>query len=825
MEEEQYSNLYRAPANESNLIKIKRVIQFLSPEEESSPQARSSQLFSVQHFPTPLLPLIGREQELRAICTLLQQPETHLLTITGPGGVGKTRLALQIFAEVRSTFADGGCFVSLASTRDIDLVLPTIAQALGLNERQGHQSLTQIQEAIRDKHFLLLLDNFEHIADAAPPLKELLAVCPHLNILITSRTVLGLWEEREFCIAPLALPNLIDLPPCDDLSQVAAISLFLQRVRTIRPDFELTSDNADAVAQICVRLDGLPLALELAAARMKLFSPQSLLARLGHRLSLLTAGARDAPERQQTLRKTIEWSYHLLTPEEQRLFCHLSVFVGGCSLEAIEAISSATGKQDEPLLDTITSLLNQSLLRREPQAANEEHRFAMLETVQEYALECLRNSGDEETIRQAHAEHYLVLAKTTEPEMMGGAHLIESDLENLRAAFGWFLSSRDAERALAMIGALGPFWSYNPTEEAHRWLKQALECRQHSATEVQTDTRAQAMRTAAILAYCRGDWAQADMFINESLQLFRATGNIQGTVKALITQGIGALLRGHYAVANAVADECIQVLQATQFTCLFTETLLVLVLAYSSYFQGNHLQAHTLGKKGLRLSQQTNQPFMIMRAVHAQALFAEAQGDYAEVQAMREEGMAITRATVRTGTPSLIAVCLVDMGAIVALQKQYAWAVYLWGKAKTLYKTGNGPSELGPCEWSVATLGSNLLYSQVVEAVYSQLGEQAFISAWNEGQAMTLEQLLAGPEPQMSPTTPSTPSVTSSGGLTPREREILCLLAQSLSSAQIAEQLVISLTTVNSHIRTIYSKLGISSRSAATRYAVEHHLV
>ncbi|MBV9689302.1 MAG: hypothetical protein JO202_06285 [Ktedonobacteraceae bacterium] len=830
MEEKQHNNLFLVTVNERNLIEISRNIKFFSSEDEEASQACSSQLFSVQHLPIPLLPLIGRKQEVRALCALLREPEVRLLTLTGPGGVGKTRLAMQISTEVSAEFADGICFVSLAPLRDIDLVLSTIAQALGLNERQGHHSLAQMQTVIRDKHFLLLLDSFEQAVAAAPQLKRLLAVCPHLKILITSRTVLGLLEEHEFCVAPLLVPDLAHLPSCEDLSQVPSVSLFLQRVRATRPDFELTRDNAHAVAQICVRLDGLPLALELAAARMKLFSPQSLLARLDDRFSLLTGGTRDAPERQQTLRKAIEWSYHLLTPEEQRLFRRLSVFAGGCFLEAIEAISSATGKQDEPLLDTVTSLLNQSLLQREPQAGNEEHRFTMLETMREYALECLQKSDEEETIRQAHAEHYLALAKTIELKMLEGTlpHWVESEFENLCVAFGWFLSSRDAERALEMIGALWAFWLHNPTEEAHRWLRQAIECCQHSVTKVQTDTRAQAMYTAAMLECWRDNPAQADSLANESLQLFRATGNTFGTLKVLVAKAMVALSRGHYAVANAVAEEGIRVLSTTQYANPSFEAPLVLILAYSFYFQGNQLQAYTLGKKGLALSRQTNQPFIIMRAVHAQALFAEVQGNGAEVQAMREEGMAITRAAIRTGILSLTAVCLVDLGAIVALQKQYTWAAYLWGKAKTLYKTRNRLSDLKPREWLVTVLCRNLLYSQVVEAVYSQLGEQAFITAWNEGQAMTLEQLLAEPQLQTSPTTPSPPaevSVTCSFGLTPREREILRLLAQGLSSAQIAEQLVISLTTVNSHIRTIYSKLGVSSRSAATRYAIEHHLV
>jgi len=830
MEEEQFNSSHRASTSITSLIEFKKDIQFLSFENEQARKVYLSQSFLAQCLPPFLTPIIGREQEVGAIRAFLQQSEVRLLTLTGPGGVGKTRLALQVATEVSSMFADGTCFVSLAHIHSIDLVLPTIAQALGLNERKNHSLLTQVQAVIRDKQFLLLLDGFERVVESALQLKKLLAVCPHLKILITSRTVLRLLEEQEFCVAPLALPNLAHLPPHKNLSQVASVSLFLQRIRTTHPDFELTSDNAYAVAQICIHLDGLPLALELAATRMKIFSPQCLLARLGHRLSLLTLGTRDAPERQQTLRKTMEWSYYLLTQEEQDHFCRLAVFVGGFSLQAIESIVNAAVKQSEPLLDIITSLIDQSLLQREPQVSNEEQRFIMLGTIREYALECLHNSDEEEVIRQAHAAYYLEQTKIIALKVMGEEpplwiEWIEHEFENIRVAFDWFVSSRDAEGALGVCGALCAFWSQNPTSEGYSWVRQALECYQHSVTNVQTETKAQAMQTAAMLGYYRSNWTQADVLAEESLQIFRSAGNTQGMAKVLLIQGMGALLRDQYTVANAVADECMRILQGTEYTLLFSEALLV--LAYSFYFQGDHRQAYMLVKKGFTPGQQTTgELYAMMSTIHAQALFAKTQGNDADVQSMYEEGIAITKATIEIGVLLPIVQCLVSLGAIVALQKRYTWAVQLWGKAKALYKTRDECCKLGPQEWLFTILSTHLLYAQVVETVHTHLGEQTFTDVWNEGEAMILEQLLVSPASQV-PTTSSPPvkvSVTYADGLTPRERDVLRLLAEGLSSAMIAERLVISLATVNTHVRTIYSKLGVSSRSAATRYAIEHHL-
>src|SRR5216683_2583602 len=353
---------------------------------------------SRHNLPVPLTPLIGREQEVVAACAFLRRPQVRLLTFTGTGGVGKTRLALAVVTELLDDFTDGVCFVSLAPISDPTLVLPTMARALDLKE-MSEQPLSDLLKAfLRDKHLLLLLDNFEQVVAAAPVLTDLLAACPELKILVTSRATLRITGEHEFSVPPLAVPDLKHLPELETLSQYAAIALFMQRAQAIKPDFQLTKANVPALAEVCARLDGLPLAIELAAARIKLLPPKALLARLGQRLVLLTSGARDAPARQQTLRSALQWSYNLLTADEQQLFRRISVFVGGCTLEAAEAVCQTDGEQASSVLEGVASLLDKSLLQQTEQEG-EEPRLVMLETIREYGLEALEASGEMEATR------------------------------------------------------------------------------------------------------------------------------------------------------------------------------------------------------------------------------------------------------------------------------------------------------------------------------------------------------------------------------------------------------------------------------------------
>jgi predicted ATPase/class 3 adenylate cyclase len=409
------------------------------------------------NLPVQCTSLIGREQEVTAVQTLLQREDVRLVTLTGPGGSGKTRLGLQVAAELCDPFHDGVYFVNLAPLSDPAFVLPTIAQTLGLHEVAGQPLLDHLKEELQRKQLLLLLDNFEQVVRAAPQLADLLAVCCQLKLLVTSREVLHMRAEREFVVPPLALPDLSHLLAPTELARYAAVRLFIERAQAMKPDFQLTPANAHAIAEICVHLDGLALAIELAAARIKLLPPQALLARLGHRLLVLTSGAQDAPARQQTLRNTIAWSYQLLDAQEQRLFRRLSIFVGGCTLQALEAVCSAPdeSKGAGGVLDAVASLIDKSLVQQTEQEG-EEPRLVMLETIREYGVEALEASGEAEVTRGAHAAYYLALAEQAKselggPEQIMWAERLEREDDNLRAARQWLLEQGQTEDSLEFV--------------------------------------------------------------------------------------------------------------------------------------------------------------------------------------------------------------------------------------------------------------------------------------------------------------------------------------------------------------------------------------
>ncbi len=437
--------------------------------------------------------LIGREKEVATVERLLSREDVRLVTLTGPGGIGKTRLGLQVAAELTDRFPDGAYFVNLAPISDPEFVVSAIAQALAVKEIAGQSLLDQLKAWLREKQLLILLDNFEQVVGAAGKVASLLAACVNLKMVVTSRMTLRVQAEHEFAVPPLALPDPKHLPDLGTLSQYEAVALFLQRVQAARPEFQVTNASAPAIAEICIRLDGLPLAIELAAARIKLLPPQALLARLGQRLEVLTSGARDVPARQQTLRDTIAWSYQLLDAAEQRL----SVFAGGCTLQAVEAIGAVFGDTTGQVFERVASLIDKSMLQQ-TEEKGEEPCLLMLETIREYGQVCLQASGEEEVIRHAHAAYYLRLSETAEQEIEGPQQALwlerlEQEHDNLRTALSWWLEQGEAgqstgdgwEMALRLGAALEQFWMIRGYySEGRTFLERALAGREGVASAV-----------------------------------------------------------------------------------------------------------------------------------------------------------------------------------------------------------------------------------------------------------------------------------------------------------------------------------------------------
>jgi predicted ATPase/DNA-binding CsgD family transcriptional regulator len=856
------------------------------------------------NLPALLTPLIGRELEVATACALLHRPQVRLVTLTGPGGVGKTRLGLQVATDLRDDFADGLCFVPLAPVSDPDLVVPTIAQALGIKEAGGRPVLKMLQAYGRDKRLLLLLDNFEQVVAAAPWLSDLLAGCPHLKILVTSRAVLHIHGEHEFPVPPLPLPDLTHLPGSEALSQYGAVALFLQRAKDAKPDFQLTPTNSRPIAEVCVRLDGLPLAIELAAARIKLLPPQALLARLGHRLQVLTRGAQNVPARQQTLRNTLAWSYDLLDVQEQHLFRRLSIFVGGCTLGAVEAVYHALGDTSAFVLDKVASLIDKSLLQQTEQEG-EEPRLVMLETVREYGLEALVASGEMESTRRAHAHYCLSLVEQAELELGGPQQAVwldrlERDHDNLRVALQWSLEqagkeeAREGERsmeiALRMGGALWMFWwARGHRNEGRTFLERALAASEGSEA---SSVGAKALFAAAHLAFVQSDYERAEALAEGSLALYREVEDQWGIAFSLNVLGNVAWVRSNTAAARSMTEEALALWRELDNKELVAGSLFSLALLASS--QGEYARACALFEEGLALFRELGNKMPIAHSLSqlARTLYV-AQGDQTTVRSLLEEclvlsqevgfkegiaasyslsgQLALSQGDVTTarslveesvvlykemghqhgtveslaalgkvvaaqgdypaacriyeeslllsgelGEKWVIAECLVGLGEVVAAQQKLAWAAQLWGAAEAVRDALGIP--LPPIEV--------VDYERSVSAARVHLGERAFAAAWAQGRAMTAEQALAakGQKPAPPPITTVTSSPTYPAGLTAREVEVLRLVATGLTDLQIADKLILSPHTVHAHISSIYSKLGVTSRSAATRYAIEHHL-
>ena len=723
-------------------------------------------------LPLALTALVGREGELAVVLALLERANIGVLTLTGPGGVGKTRLALEAARQVQQRLSVGVVFVGLAPLDNPELVLPTISRATGVPEDPNRPMLAGLITALRTKRRLLLLDNFEHVADAAPQVAALKAACPDLRILVTSRAALRLQGEQVYPVAPLALASPEHLPPLDVLGHIPAVRLFVERAQAVKPDFALTPDTAQSVAQICIRLDGLPLAIELAASRAAVLPVQALLRRLqdgiaGHSLQLLAGGARDLPERQQTLRATIAWSYDLLSQVERALFRRLGVFRRGWSLEAAAALCGDAPPFDA--LDGLSALVEQSLLVVEE--VDGEARFGMLETIREFALEQLAIVGEAADARDRHLHWCLDLdyAKAASlhllgPDMLSWLDRLEREHDNLRAALGWALEG-DPDVALQLAGALGLFWLVRGYGvEGRAWLGQVLaRTGMPSKSEGDLGAARAAAKAQALLMIGAIGGAFSDPNSGAALQEGVALARQVGDQRVLA----GALSQLALAGNEAAATEGIELSRRAGFTgeLAFTLTRRAEIVA------GRDLRrAHADLEESMRLARKLGNPLVLATALTTAGFLAAIGGYITEARAWLEESVALFD---QIGDKRFANFARSELGHLLRRQgndqeavRLYHTAIVIWMElghlaavahqlealaliAASRGKAHRAASLFGAAEVLRETTGSTITdaereeYGRAVSNAHVQLDEASFSTAWAAGRAMPLEQAVA----------------------------------------------------------------------------------
>jgi predicted ATPase len=622
-------------------------------------------------LPVPRTTFVGREREVEAVQALLARPDVRLVTLTGPGGIGKTRLALHVADALAAGFPGGVFFVPLGTVSDPALPAALILEALGVRITGGQPALHRLKEFLLEAQepLLLVLDNFEHLLPAAAMISELLAAGNHLKVLATSRAPLHVYGEHEFPVPTLAAPAAG--ARLSELRRSPAVELFVQRAAAVKPGFELTEDNAAAVAKVCARLDGLPLAIELAAARVKLLSPSAIESRLQSRLQLLTGGARDLPQRQQTLRGTIDWSYDLLNAEEQKLFRRLAVFCGGCTLEAVEAVCNTDGKLGLDVLDGMASVVDKSLVQQHD-SADGEVRFSMLETIREYGALRLAESGEEKATRRAHAAYFLVLAEEgatagTDEERTRWLDRLELDHDNLRAAMDWLIETGNADWAQRLGAALFQFWETREhLSEGRARLRAVL---QLPGAAARTKERARVLFASGVLSAGQGEYPPAIAQLEESLQISRENHDQWGVAVAVNALAVLIRDRGDFAKARALFEEGLALWRQLGDRVAVARSLSNLANVVRA--QRDFALARSLYEECLGIFREIGDQSGMAWSLNSQGDTARDQGDERAARSLYEQGLAIFRAL---GDRWGIAGSLADLGNLAREHGDYATA-------------------------------------------------------------------------------------------------------------------------------------------------------
>mgnify|MGYP001220311543 CR=1 FL=1 len=746
-----------------------RVIQ-VAPEgelPEEPPPLQPLLVTPPTNLPDEPTPFVGREPRIAAISELLQRPKVRLVTLTGPGGAGKTRLAVQVGATLLHRFRDSVFFISLGSIRDPALVGAAIAETLGVKEEDGKPLLATLKRRLHDRQLVLILNNFEHVLDVSSLVASLLDACTELRFLVTSRISLRLAREHEYAVPPLSMPDLQNLPPLQTLLQYEALALFVSRAQAAKAGFALTDGNARAVAEICYRLDGLPLAIELAAARIRLFPPQALAARLTRRLQVLAGGPRDRPARQQTLRGAVDWSYDLLGERERTLFARLAVFAGGCTLEAAEAICNAGRELGPDVLDGMASLVEHSLVQQIGEAVP---RLRMLETIREYAAERLAESGAADDVGRRHAAYFLELAEEAEPELEGPDQEVwldrlDAERDNLRAALAWLLERGEIDLAYRLAGALRGFWMLRSHSADAR---ERLEAVPAAGSAVSPSARAKVLLGASRFA---PGVEQRTEILGEALALCRATGDRRGCARALLRLSGAARAGGDFALGDKHAEESLALSRGLGDRRLVAHALQT--LGWTRYYRTEFEEAAPLFEESLRIAHDLGDRHLIAAGLYPLAWIAALRGTHEEAARLAEEFLAIRRQMGdREGVSSALVTLgyvalrqgdvdraealereslrenlalgytlsendnfrtLEAMAAVAARKGEPRRAARLWGIAEAIRSAVHEPLE----PITLACFGED------IDAARAQLGGAAWEAALQEGRAMTLEGAVA----------------------------------------------------------------------------------